>query len=147
MNIKLEKISHYAVIVIAILAFLMSIIQTRIQHHHNKLTVRPILTVTLDQIDSTIAVYIENKGVGPAIIKDALFIKDGKTYHSTEKMLKESGLSCIRMGGYTLSEGTVISATERRLLVMFRGRYTKGVKAAVEYESIYEEPYKINFSF
>ena len=144
---KLETLSHYAVIVIALLAFVLSILQTRIQHKHNKLSVRPILNAIIEQSDSTMAAYINNKGVGPAIIKEASFSFDGKTYDDIEKLLRESGLIKIRLGGYTLNPDAVISADEDRLLVRLKGRDIKGVKVNLTYESVYEEQYDMSFSF
>ena len=38
---KLEKLSHYAIIVIALSALVVSVMQTRIQHNHNKQQVTP----------------------------------------------------------------------------------------------------------
>ena len=144
---KLETLSHYAVIVIALLAFILSILQTRIQHDHNKLSVRPILNSIIEQGDSLSLAYINNKGVGPAIIKKVSFTYQGKTYNDIEKLLRESGLYKIRMGGYTLHPNTVISANEERLLVKLKGRELKGVKVQLFYESVYEEVYDITFTF
>lgn len=144
---KLETISHYAVILIALLAFVLSILQTRIQHRHNKLTVRPILNTTIDQVDSTLAVYIVNRGVGPALIKDVKFTYEGKSYDNSEEMLHKSGLVKLRKGGYTIGSSTVISANEKRLLVVLKGTDLKGVHTKLTYESIYEEEYKLDFEF
>ena len=144
---RLETLSHYAVILIALLAFVLSILQTQIQHDHNKLSVRPILNSIVEQNDSTMAAYINNKGVGPAIIKEVSFLYNGKTYSDIEKLLRESGLIKFRIGGYTLSSGEVISAGEERLLVKLRGRDTKGVKVHLSYESVYNELFEVAFSF
>ncbi len=144
---KLERISDYAVILIAILAFVLSIVQTRIQQKHNKLSVRPLVNTLVDQMDTTMSVYIINKGVGPALVKDVNFFFEGKKYDDIEKLLIDSGLSKFRKGGYTINSNTVISANESRLLVIFKGRELKGVRANLEYESVYEERYNIDFRF
>lgn len=146
-KVKLETLSHYAVILIALLAFVVSVLQTQIQHHHNKLSVRPILNANIDQIDSTMTAYIINKGVGPAIIQEVSFTYEGKVYHETEKLLIETGLSKDRIGGYTLNPTTVISASEHRLLVKMRGRELKGVTVHLVYASVYEEVYELDFTF
>ena len=144
---RLETVSHYAVILIALLAFVLSVLQTRIQQDHNKLTVRPILNSIIEQNDSIMAAYINNKGVGPAIITKVVLSYNGKNYNDIEKLLKESGLIKMRIGGYTLQPGAVISANEERLLVKLKGRDTKGVKVHLFYESVYKETYEILFSF
>ncbi len=144
---KLESISHYAVILIALLAFVLSILQTRIQHHHNKLSVRPLINTNIDQVDSTMAVYIINKGVGPALIKHVSFSYYGKKYDDIEELLKDSGLIKLRLGGYTISPSTVISADEKRLLVILKGRELKGVEVDLSYESVYNEVYDLTFRF
>jgi hypothetical protein len=93
------------------------------------------------------AVYINNKGVGPAIITRVVLSYNGKTYNDIEKLLKESGLIKMRIGGYTLKPDAVISANEERLLVKLKGRNIKGVKVQLFYESVYKEAYDIPFSF
>ncbi len=144
---RLETISHYAVILIAVLAFALSIFQTQIQHNHNKLSIKPILNSTIEQNDSIMEAQIINKGVGPAIIKEATFIYNGKTYSNIEELLRESGLIKLRIGGYTLNEDAVISAGENRLLVKLKGREIKHVKVFIRYESIYGDSYNLNFTF
>lgn len=88
-NNKLEKLSHYAIIIIALSALFVSFFQTRIQHKHNKLSVKPILESSIEQqYDDTLStVFVINRGVGPAIIKSFKFTYKGKTYNSLEEYL------------------------------------------------------------
>ena len=76
---KIEKISHYGVVVIATLAVVVSIWQVRIserqleiQREHNRLTVKPEITISqsISGEQSQFELRIMNKGFGPARIKN-----------------------------------------------------------------------------
>jgi len=90
-KIKIEKLSQYAVIIIALSALFVSVWQVRISHQHNKLSVKPYLDFHLIQIDSTLEVSFSNEGFGPAIIKKMTFTHNGKNYESLQDLLVGSG--------------------------------------------------------
>ncbi len=75
MSKKLEKISHYAVIIIALSALVVSVMQTRIQQDHNKLTVKPYLhhSIMQDFDNNLTSIYVFNNYVPPATIKQIQF--------------------------------------------------------------------------
>ena len=81
MNDFFQIVKENAAIIIAGLAFILTIFLGWQNHRHNKLSVRPLLKfdVTIGQGEST-RVYklkLVNCGIGPAIIKDVkLFFED-----------------------------------------------------------------------
>jgi hypothetical protein len=146
-KIRVEQLSHYAVIGIALLALFVSIWQGRILQRHNKLSVKPYLTAEMDQQDSTLTVFILNEGFGPAIIQDAKFSFKNKTYDSLESLLIGSGEKQNRIGSWSIGKGTIIAASSKRLLVKVKGREIRGINVELEFASIYEEKEKLTFTF
>ena len=83
MNYLFEIAKENAAIIIASLAFILTIFLGWQNHRHNKLSVRPLLKfdVTIGQGDGT-RVYklkLVNCGIGPAIIKDVKLFFDDKS--------------------------------------------------------------------
>ena len=62
-------------LIIALCALAATIWQAAISRKHNKLSVRPVLTLYRLDIDGVI--YIKNNGSGPAIVKEYEIWKDG----------------------------------------------------------------------
>ncbi len=146
---RLERVSHYAVIVIALSALVVSVMQTRIQHNHNKLTVQPYLHSSLGQSfdDDMVSVYIVNDGFGPAIVESMTFTYKGKTYHSLEDYLNGSGEIKNRKGSYNYSKNSVFKSNERNFLVQLRGLEIRNVEVEIQYKSIYNEKGTYSFTF
>ncbi len=144
---KLEKLSHYSIILIALLALVVSVWQVRIAHRHNKLTVMPYLDSSLEQGDSTLTVSFSNQGFGPAIIKDISFQYQGKTYESLEDYLNASGEVKNRRGSFNYGENTIVASGAKKLLVHLLNREVRGVEVQIIYESIYQEKRKLGFKF
>lgn len=146
---KLEKLSHYAVIVIALSALVVSITQTQIQQKHNRLTVKPYLHYSLDQSfeDEMATVYVVNDGFGPAIVEAITFTYKGKTYDSLEKYLVASGEIKNRRGSYNYGKNSVFKSNQRNLLVKLKGLQIRGVNVHVVFKSIYQEKGELSFSF
>ncbi len=146
-KIKIEHLSHYAVIIIALSALFVSVWQVRISHQHNKLSVKPYLDFHLIQIDSTLEVSFSNEGFGPAIIKKIIFNHNGKEYESLQDLLVGTGEIENRLGSYNYSENTIIAGGDHKFLVKLKNRETRGIKVQIEYMTIYEEKGVFNFSF
>ena len=66
---------------IASLAFVVTVFHLRATHHHNKLSVRPLLVWNVSRFASsggcTVTYSLRNHGLGPAIVKDRYLSKDG----------------------------------------------------------------------
>jgi len=146
---KLEKLSHYTILGIALLALVVSIFQTRLQQRHNKLSVKPLLDYSLQQnfVDSTLTVNIINRGFGPAIIKEIRFEEDGDTYHSLEDYLLASGEIKNRRGSFNYQKNAVFSSEDIKLLLVLKGMHIRNVQVQIVFESIYEEQDRFTFSF
>lgn len=146
-RVSLEKLSQYAIIVIALCALVVSVLQTRIQHHHNKLSVKPYIDSSVRETDSTLTIFMINEGVGPAIIKNISYIHKDKKYTSLYNLLKTIGESKNIMGSFNYSENSVFSSGKERLLTRLRGRQKRNIKVLIDYESIYEDAQHYEFSF
>lgn len=146
-KISLEKVSNYAVILIALIALFVSIWQIKVSQNHNKLSVKPYLDYHLIQMDSTLTVSISNHGFGPAVIKKISFERGGITYSSLENFLQESGEVKNRLGSYQYGKNSILPAEQTKLLVKLKGTRLRNVQVFIEYETIYEEKKSFNFSF
>ncbi len=144
---NIEKVSHYAVVFIAVLALFVSIWQVRVGHRHNQLSVKPYLDFHIDQSDSTLHVSFSNEGFGPAILKELTFEYEGVTYPRLETYLKATGeIDNVRMM-YNYSRNTVVASGSEKLLVKLKGSGVRGVKVRMKYEDIYEKSDEFQFTF
>ncbi|WP_299108430.1 hypothetical protein [uncultured Tenacibaculum sp.] len=146
-KISLEKVSNYAVILIAFIALFVSIWQIKVAQNHNKLSVKPYLDYHLIQIDSALTVSISNHGFGPAVIKRISFEHNGIKYSSLEDFLKNTGEIKNRLGSYQYGKNSILPAEQTKLLVKLKGIKLRNVKVFIEYETVYEEKKSFNFSF
>jgi hypothetical protein len=146
---RLEKLSHYAIIVIALSALVVSVTQTRIQQRHNKLTVKPYLHSSLDQNydENLVTVFIVNDGFGPALVEQITFTHNGKRYNSLEEYLKGSEEIKNRRGSYNYNKGSVFKSSGKNLLLKLQGMQFRDVSVNIEYESIYGEKGNYVFKF
>ncbi len=144
---KVERLSHYAVIVIALVAVVVSFWQLQLTHKHNRLSVKPYFDAHLIQVDSVLTVSFSNEGFGPAIIKQMSFVYNGKTYSSLEKYLEASGEKKNRMASFNYNKNSVIASGDKKLLVKLKGMQYRAVKVVIDYESIYEEKRTYDFQF
>ena len=144
---NIEKVSHYAVVFIAVLALFVSIWQVRVGHRHNQLSVKPYLDFHIDQSDSSLLVSFSNEGFGPAIIKELTFEYEGVTYPRLETYLKATGeLDNVRHM-YNYSPNTIVASGSEKLLVKLKGSDVRGVKVRMKYEDIYKKQDEFQFTF
>ncbi len=128
-----QDVTAIATLVIALLAFGVTIWQTAVGRKHNRLSVRPKLdwTVhrTLDPERISLEIWLLNKGIGPALITDATFLVDGETFSpniygdAPVEIMNALGLADRRVWasqhGMPGSE-SVLSAGERMLIATFQ---------------------------
>lgn len=80
-------------VVIAGLAFFATAWQTWLAYDHNRLSVKPLLVWHISRellSGGTVIKYtLENRGLGPALIKDRYFTKDGKRFTAPESSTDE----------------------------------------------------------
>lgn len=145
---RIEKISHYAVVVIAVSALVVSIWQGSISMKHNRLTVKPYLDFHIVQIDSTITVRFSNEGFGPAILEEISFFYEDEQYQSVWQVLEKMDEIDNWAGSFNYNPGTVVAPGAEKLLVSLKGgEHIRGVKVIFRYKSIYEESFDMELTF
>jgi len=150
MSSKIEKISHYGIVVIAVAAVVVSFWQVRILQDHNKLSVRPLMDFHLGtSVDSVLSVSISNRGIGPAIIQDISYIYQDSVYKELGLVLIRADLQddVKRVVGY--GKNTVFSPNTEFTILRIGSRDNKriGISVRIIYQSIYEEEFEMNLSF
>ena len=63
---------------LSITAILVSVMEVSSARAHSRATVWPHLAVSTNYSSETVAIRVSNKGVGPALVKDAAFYLDGQ---------------------------------------------------------------------
>ncbi len=151
---KIEKLSHYGVVLIATLAVVVSIWQVRIterqleiQREHNRLTVKPYLTISqsIHGEQGQLELAIINKGFGPAQIRDIELDYQGKTYKSWIPFLTEIGLTGNIRKVVNFNNNTLLSPGESEIILRLANFPDNGlgVKAKINFTSIYEEEFSV----
>ena len=95
----------WAAIIIAIFALISTIWQLRTQRKHNKLSVKPLLTLRHEWQDSIRSIYLTNCGLGPAIIFNISLTKGNENLpiETTEEIV-EFADRYLDSGFYTSGE-------------------------------------------
>ncbi|MEM8886855.1 MAG: hypothetical protein AAGD28_02635 [Bacteroidota bacterium] len=144
---RIEKLSHYGVLIIALSALVVSVWQMSSMEEHNKLSVRPLLDFHVYTDDSIRSVSFSNEGLGPAIVKKISFSKNGKSFDRAYDMLKYLGRLDDISASYNYSKNSVVSPGANKLILGVRDFKYLGVRVEIVYESIYKEKFFLDFSF
>ncbi|MDW3646692.1 MAG: hypothetical protein R8P61_06510 [Bacteroidia bacterium] len=144
---RIEKMSHYGVVIIALSALIVSVWQMSSLEEHNKLSVRPLLDFHIYTNDSIRSISFSNEGLGPAIIKKMNFSKDGKSFGRAYDLLKDMGQLKDISASYNYSKNSVVSPGANKLILGVRDFKHKGVEVEIVYESIYKEKFFLDFTF
>ena len=151
------------VAIIALCALSVSIWQCFETRKHNKLSVRPCLSlrVMISRQAPYMGIQIENNGIGPAVIKKCTVYVDKMpfTVDSYEDWVKAGTAARIfskKISFLTLPEGTVIKEGQGVSLIAYpkENQTEEGIKnieevlayhlrAKVTYESIYKEKFEV----
>lgn len=75
-------------IIISLLALLATFYQLYLQRLHNEKSLKPLGQIDVGDRKKHIYVHIQNNGLGPLIINNVIFIKDGIKYHTISECLK-----------------------------------------------------------
>jgi hypothetical protein len=164
MKKKTERKISLSALFISFLALGLAWWQLELGRKHNKLSLKPLLTITpySEGKDGKNGVFISNQGLGPAILKDFTVTIDGKTYKGlgenkwtealkaakTEPLCYKHGWptsnSIIKVG----EEIAILTPTAANIpicnLAMFVLQMGKNISISIEYESLYEEKYTVN---
>lgn len=160
-----ELLISVCAIIVAIFAFITSVCQAYFTRRHNKLSVKPILSVEFNlayKNDDDFGISLKNNGIGPAILKDLKVFVEGKlasnfSRDNWEKVFEliqipknwEPLISCT-----TIKPDYSISAGDKKQLLKINKKgletntledmrnFLKKLKIQITYESIYGEQWK-----
>ncbi len=106
---------------ISVCALVVSVVQTKIAREQQQATVWPYLQVLMSQFDQEFHVGIENKGVGPAIIRQFELLDHDRRFTTTQAFyLERFGPTRGGKGFATLDSGSVLKPGENiDLLAVF----------------------------
>ena len=150
---KTEKLSHYAVVFIAVSAVVVSIWQVRLSQTHNKLSVRPYMDHFSGWSSPTDwEISLSNAGVGPAILKSIEFRHKGNTYQSWDGVLKAANLTDRWINSTTFGKDSPFAVGKTVTFLKLRRpedslTSSLGIHVKIKYESIYEEPFEKDITF
>ena len=147
---KLEKLSHYGILVVALSAVFISVWQVKILQDHNKLSVKPLMDFHLvtNRKDSVLTVSISNRGIGPAIIQEISYTYQDSTYSEFYSVLMNAGVLDNVQAQVGYGKNTVLSPdSEYTILKVKKETPRIGIAVKIVYQSIYKEEFEKNFSF
>lgn len=149
---KTERLSHYAIMVVAVSALVVSVWQVKISQEHNKLSVRPYLDFFSGWDYGVWRLDMSNEGVGPAVIKRVDYTYDGVTYNQLDEMLEAANLRVKRMNSTNFGKDSPFPV-EKTVVFLELNRADSslskplGISVSVKYESIYKGPFELNLDF
>lgn len=163
---KSEKITQFAVVIIAVGAVAVSVWQgqlsrqhldlaqenIRISQEHNKLSVRPYLDFFSGWVEENEwRLLLMNEGVGPAIIKAVELTFDGKTYSHWDALLDGADIRDLRINSTNLGKDSPFKTDKEVIFVTLRRNSSNpkpmGISILIKYTSIYDEPFEISTNF
>ncbi len=152
-----EKVVSVSAIVIATASIFITFWQGIEMRNHNRLSVRPNLEMIFSVDSKKFGYELENKGLGPAIIRDKVYYLDGKEavesgFSGLDSILYTLDFLDRRLEHSGLGKGRTIRAEEKLKLLIFyflekddketliQDFYTRlGIK--INYESMYGEKF------
>ena len=146
---KTEKLSHYSVVLIAVLAVVVSIWQVRISQEHNKLSVRPYMDFFYGwNNDRYLELQLSNQGVGPAIITSVEYFYNDEKFSSWDEVLRKADLIDRRKNSYTYSGNSPFASGKEVSFLVLDIKETETqliapLRIIIHYESIYEEDFEL----
>lgn len=150
---RTEKLSHYAVVLIAVSAVVVSVWQVRLSQKHNRLSVRPYLDFFSGwTAEREWEMTLSNEGVGPAILKKQEYSFGGKTYGTWDEVLKAANIFEQRINSTTFSPNSPFAADKTIVFLKLdrtEAELSKpiGISVKISYESVYEEPFELKINF
>jgi len=159
-----EAVVSFFVISTAVAALYLSWSQVQVSREHNRLSTQPLLNVypTTDESDDEagedeLGVYVENKGLGPALVKSVVYFLDKKQYvprgqaaalEEIGDLAKSSGIVKYRKteeiapGNYIKEGNTIDLLTAETKNVLKRDQWAAFLEnrfgVAIRYCSIYD---------
>ncbi len=150
MSSRLEKLSHYGIVVIAVAAVVVSIWQVRILQDHNRLSVKPIMDYGFEnEANDIFSVSISNHGIGPAIIQDISYVFEDSVYQEWDSILLAANLMDDVTARMSYGKNTVLSPNSKYVILKMRKKNPKpiGISINITYQSIYEDEFELKLKF
>ncbi len=146
MSSRIEKLSHYGIVVIAVVAVVVSIWQVRILQNHNKLSVKPLMDFLILTEDSVMNLSISNRGIGPAIIQDITYVYEDSVHGEWYSVLSQAGVLEDAITQMNYGKNTVLSPDTELIILRLKKKDFEpiGISLDIFYESIYEDKYEMN---
>ncbi|MEH0739959.1 hypothetical protein H4F05_00435 [Vibrio cholerae] len=160
-NLEASDIIALSSLVIAALAFVVTIWQSVLAREHNRLSVRPYLEVLGDfSFDSPISVKIVNHGVGPAILKSISAEIDGyiiplESPLDYQKLISNLHFPNYSMRMFVLDKQLALGIGVEQEIICFPGsesdqNYRKAVCSKLpnlifEYECLYGKKFSVKW--
>jgi hypothetical protein len=158
--ISSDTVIAICAVCIATFALGVSIWQGIETRKHNKLSVKPYISirVLISKQSEYMGIQIENNGIGPAIIKKCIVFVDGKptqidSYSSWKKIGKAAGIFDKNISFMTFPKGTVVKEGQVIPLICYPKQHWTDqgrkivehalscVRVKIIYESIYGEEF------
>ena len=148
-------------VIVALASLYVAIQQTVLTRKHNRLSVRPFLSIYRKQfVGQPIEYSIENRGLGPAIVKRFSILVDGKEVRASDGNNFYAAMDTLEIdrsgvGGHLFASDEVLKAGQEVVVLRFPksgeseavhkellGKLPR-MKFRLEYESMYEEKYEL----
>lgn len=159
----METSVSFAALFISLCAFAVTIYQSYLTRKHNRLSVKPILTLDrfLDLDERSFSVTLENFGVGPAVIDTFTMKYRGQVIHSFEPQIVQLAFAdnVLAIGNfkhYVYQSGEAVGAAQTKLILQINFLDTpsfteakckdilKNLTLSIEYSSIYSDRFTLN---
>lgn len=171
MKINTDRVLGLSAMLVSFLSLIFFIYQTNIMRDQSRLSVKPrlVFSTNVQSNDSIVAFnfVVQNKGLGPAIIKEAKIIHDDKVFPLDFDFFIDYNFPDLEKFGYlltttSLSTDNIISVNEIQNLIVFQvpmsniqkvntylklnqGDYLLPWDVQITYESLYEEEWSLNY--
>lgn len=149
-----ERLQSSVAIFIATIALMISVWQGCEQRKHNRLSVRPLLNFDMISYNTTRSIKLSNNGLGPAVIKSFRLTLDGKQIDAEDGNPWASVIQARSLQGkysamYYFADGSIIKPEETYSLFTWTPEDTArlDITINIQYNSLYEEEYRIGESF
>ncbi|GAB2579312.1 hypothetical protein [Spirosoma areae] len=120
-RINIELLLGISATFLSLAALVVSIFQTRIAREQQQASVWPYLQILVSQFDDECHIGVENKGVGPAVVKYSEWRFKGKTYKTAQDLyLDNFGGTEGGKGFSSIEGGDVLKSGENLDLISVR---------------------------
>jgi hypothetical protein len=136
-RITVELLLGITATLLSLGALVVTVVQTAIAREQQRASVWPYLLIDDGRFDDKITVRVENKGVGPALVRQVMVTSRGQPAPTLKSLLNSQipGYTGPRLTG-ALSPGSVLKSGEE--LILFQ--IDRDAKSADRLESFLAEP-------